>query len=105
MGFKSFVSAFVAAFATFIQNVWKPCSIYLFWICVHYAATHLYIYMCAPDTIMGFILSPLMVVTPQCKAVRWVLFNSLTVIDHMWLVLTTWAISVFLQISVTSADA
>lgn len=65
-------------------------GIYLFWIIMHYSSAHLYTYWCTPTTTMGFILSPLMVPTPQCQAIRWVLIHGSSVIDNMWLLLSSW---------------
>ena len=45
------------------------CRSYIIWICVHYTCSHLYVYFCTPKTPIGFITSPFLHLTPQCKTV------------------------------------
>jgi hypothetical protein len=68
----------------------KITGIYLLWICLHYGASHLYIKLCVPRTIFGFIMSPFMVSTPHCQGLRWIVYNAATIINNMWLALGAW---------------
>jgi hypothetical protein len=47
--------------------------IYLFLIAtvLHFIAANAYANWCAPQTIVGFLMSPFMTVTPVCSALRW----------------------------------
>lgn len=76
-----------------IVFVFNACGVYFFWIGIHYLSAHLYTHFCTPKTVLGFLLSPLLVPSPQCKAIRWLLFNGSNVIDNMWLLLGTWVCS------------
>jgi hypothetical protein len=69
------------------------CRIYLMWVVLHYLASHLYVYFCAPNTFVGFIYSPFIIAAPHCRALRWVIFNGAISIDNMWLVFGTWICS------------
>ena len=75
------------------NEIVKIVGIYLTWITLHYLASHLYVYICVPLTWYGFIVSPLMVATPHCQGLRWVLYNAGLTIANMWLVLGTWIVS------------
>lgn len=68
---------------------------YFLWICLHYTCSHLYIYFCTPKTAIGFITSPFLAITPQCKACYWLLDTSRVSIKNMWGVFTVWVISKF----------
>ena len=46
------------------------------WMCLHHAAVHLYYHWCTPSTLLGFILSPIVVMSPQCIALRWTINNA-----------------------------
>ncbi len=77
-------------------NIFRIVQIYLFWISIHYIAAQLYVHMCAPLTITGFLASPFMAVTPQCQGLRWVVYMGGDVIQTMWITLGTYlCLSVF----------
>jgi hypothetical protein len=65
-------------------------GIYIVWIFLHYFASHLYIKLCVPNSIIGFILSPFMTSTPQCQGLRWLIYNGANIINNMWTILGTW---------------
>ena len=68
-------------------------GVYLLWICLHYIASHLYVRMCVPSTVLGFLLSPFMTATPHCQGLRWVVFNAANMINNMWIILGAWIMS------------
>lgn len=78
-------------------------GVYLTWITLHYGAAHLYTKFCAQDTVVGFILSPFMVVAPHCRALRWVVSTASGVIENMWIVFGTWVCANILTIPGTGA--
>lgn len=94
-----YIFNFTKETAIFLFNA---CGVYLFWIGLHYFSAHLYTEFCTPKTFFGFLLSPLLVPSPQCKAIRWVLFNGAIIIDNMWLLLGTWFCSKLLFKTVTN---
>jgi hypothetical protein len=73
-------------------------GIYLLWIFLHYLAAHLYVKLCVPNTILGFILSPFMTATPHCQGLRWIVYNAANMINNMWIVLGAWICSTLLII-------
>lgn len=67
--------------------------VYLAWIAAHYAGAHLYVYICVPKTVWGFILSPISVASPHCQGLSWFMYNSSLTICNMWLLLGAWIVS------------
>jgi hypothetical protein len=82
-----------------MKFIFKISGIYLLWICLHYAASHLYIKFCVPSTVIGFIMSPFMTATPHCLGLRWIVYNAANMINNMWLILGTWICSTILIIN------
>jgi hypothetical protein len=72
----------------------KASSIYLLWICLHYFSAHLYVKFCVPYNIMGFIMSPLVIMTPHCQGLRWIVYNAAKIINDMWFLIGAWICSV-----------
>jgi hypothetical protein len=70
-------------------------GVYILWISAHYACAHFYIWWCVPPTILGLVLSPFMVPSPHCQALRWVIFNGGNSIMAMWVVLGIWLMKMF----------
>jgi hypothetical protein len=73
---------------TFMRSLW----IYLFWIFIYWATSNMYPQICAHPSIYGFILSPFLVVTPHCQAMRYIIQTGATTISSMWILLGSWAI-------------
>lgn len=71
----------------------KVSGIYLLWIFLHYFSAHLYIKFCVPNTIIGFIMSPFMIMTPHCQGLRWIVYNAANIINNMWIVIGAWIYS------------
>jgi hypothetical protein len=83
----------------FIKVFINITGIYFVWIFLHYIASHLYVRMCVPSTVIGFLLSPFMTATPHCQGLRWVVFNAANMINNMWIILGTWIISNILVVT------
>lgn len=73
--------------------LFKVSAIYLLWICLHYFSAHLYVKFCVPNTILGFIMSPFMVMTPHCQGLRWIVYSAANIINNMWMVIGAWIYS------------
>ena len=65
-------------------------GIYVVWTLIHYISAHIYVRICAPSGLYGFILSIILAPSHYCYAVRWALFNGGNVINTMWIVLGVW---------------
>jgi hypothetical protein len=65
-------------------------GMYIGWIGIHYAASHLYVEYCVPKTIVGFLISPFLTSTTYCSAFRWAIHNGANEIQSMWLLLGSW---------------
>lgn len=57
------------------KAVWHAAQLYFLWTFLHYGSTHLYVHVCTPSSIWGFITSPLHVSTPHCQLLRWVIYE------------------------------
>ena len=65
-------------------------GIYLIWIILHYFAAHLYVKLCVPNTIVGFMVSPFLIATPYCIGLRWLITTGSNTINNMWVLLGSW---------------
>jgi hypothetical protein len=75
---------------------------YFAWIALHYAASHLYVKLCVPNTLYGFLMSPFMTPTPHCQGLRWLVTNAASVINNMWIVLGGWLCSTIFSTNIAS---
>ncbi len=80
-----------------VKVIYSMFGYYLMWITLHYLAVHLYPTYCAPLTMVGFILSPLMVSAPHCIAMRWLVTEGSNVIVTMWVAIGAYAIQRMLR--------
>ena len=62
-------------------------SVYFAWTLLHYVATLLYARLCTPYSLYGFVLSALLVSTPQCSALRWMIYNGAAKMGAMLLII------------------
>tara|TARA_Y100000816_G_C26077262_1_gene567239 strand:- start:1123 stop:1488 length:366 start_codon:yes stop_codon:yes gene_type:complete len=69
-------------------------SLYLIWITVHFFSSNLYVYYCTPFTLIGFIQSPFMVLSPHCIALRWLSYKGSEQIASMWSIIGVYLLSV-----------
>jgi hypothetical protein len=74
----------------YLKFVFEIIGIYLIWIIIHHFSGILYHKFCTPSTLLGFLISPFIVLTPYCSALRWVIFNGGNIITNMWIILGTW---------------
>lgn len=77
----------------FIKIFINISGIYIVWIFLHYFASQLYVKMCVPSTVFGFLLSPFMTATPHCQGLRWIVYNAANIINNMWIILGAWIMS------------
>lgn len=80
----------------FIINI---TGLYIIWIILHYTASHLYIKLCVPNNLIGFLMSPFMTATPHCQGLRWVIYNAAIMINNMWVLFGAWICSTLLFIN------
>lgn len=73
-------------------------KVYIIWITIHYISCQLYVHYCVPTGVMGYLISPFLVSSPQCKALRWAFYNGGNIIDNMWNYLGVWASTQLLKI-------
>ena len=73
-------------------------KIYALWIILHYFASHLYVKLCVPQSMIGFVLSPFLSPAPHCQGLRWVIYNGGNMIDNMWFLLGSWICSTILMV-------
>lgn len=68
-------------------------GVYTLYVVVHFVTPYVYVRLCTPWTLMGFLASPLMAPAPHCRALRWTFLHTASNIDTMWLVLGTWCVA------------
>jgi len=90
------------AIVRILHHVFNAVGIYLLWIVLHYACSHLYVYYCTPMSFVGFITSPLVVPLPHCHAFRWIIYNGGNSITNMWIILGLWVTKHLVVITVKS---
>ena len=83
----------------FFKFIFSVTGVYLLWICLHYFASHLYVKMCVPNTVIGFIMSPFMTATPHCQGLRWVVYNAAHMINNMWIICGSFICSTIFKIN------
>ena len=88
--FSTDICSFILRSTLFI---FKVSGIYFLWISLHYFSAHLYVKFCVPSTIIGFIMSPFMIMTPHCQGLRWIVYNAANIINNMWILIGAWVYS------------
>ena len=88
--FLKFSFEYCIKFITIFINI---SGIYIVWILLHYIASQLYVKMCVPSTLVGFLLSPFMTATPHCQGLRWIVYNAANIINNMWIIFGAWIMS------------
>lgn len=77
----------------FKKEVFILCKSYIIWIIIHYFSTILYARMCAPNNFVGFIMSPLLILSPECRALHWLQNFTRDTIANMWGALSIWVVA------------
>lgn len=98
--FKTIVS-YVCLLTKFLIKI---SGVYLFWIGLHYIASHLYIHFCVPSNFFGFLISPFMTASPHCQGLRWIIYTGANTINNMWVILGTWLCSYLLSLKTNNDD-
>jgi hypothetical protein len=75
----------------------KIVGIFIFWLVIHHLAAHLYVYFCTPFTMIGFVMSPMLIPAQHCQALRWLIYNGGNSIIGMWLLFAAWILQ-FIQL-------
>ena len=83
----------------FLKFIFSVSGVYLLWICLHYFASHLYVKLCVPNTVIGFLMSPFMTATPHCHGLRWVVYNAAHMINNMWIICGSFICSTIFKIN------
>ena len=73
----------------YVGAVWNIIGIYIIWMIIHYTSAHLYAAYCTPYTFMGFLATPLLVLSPHCTALRWCIIRGADTITTMWIAIGT----------------
>jgi hypothetical protein len=87
-----------------IQNVWDIFGIYIVWIVLHFISSNLYVHYCTPNTLIGFVSSPIVSPLPHCQAFRWIIYNGGNSIMNMWIILGLWLMKHLVIITLKSVN-
>ena len=77
----------------YAKYIYRVSGIYIFWILLHYITAHMYVKYCASPSWYGLLVSPFLISSPHCIAMRWVFSKGGTVIEGMWILVGTWLCS------------
>ena len=77
----------------YAKYIYRVSGIYIFWILLHYITAHMYVKYCATPSWYGLLISPFLISSPHCIAMRWVFSKGGTVIEGMWILVGTWLCS------------
>ena len=75
------------------KTIIRTIAVYLCWLIVYFASTHLYTHFCTNLSVYGFLTAPFMTQTPHCRAFLWSISNGVTIIDTMWVLIGSFIIS------------
>ena len=78
------------------NHVIRMIGIYFIWITIHFYSAHIYSNLCAPYTVVGYVMSPFINSSPYCKALRWCILNGSEAIQTMWIVIGTFFTSLLI---------
>lgn len=87
--YKQFKMPVPVVVASTLVTAWNMSKIYLFWITMHYGASHAYPYFCAPNDVTGYLISPFLMMTPHCRGLYWMIQTSTLAIQNMWIIIGT----------------
>lgn len=88
----------IPSYGEFIKSFLIANGIYGLWIVLHFAGAHFYTEFCTPKSFIGFITSPILVSTPHCTGLRWIINEGANSINAMWVILGTWFVGSFVMI-------
>lgn len=91
--FGQFIKPYADSCLPYIKHTFAVSSIYLFWITLHFVTAQMYVQFCAYPSLYGFLLSPFLISSPHCAAMRWIFTKGGTLIDGMWIIMGTWLCS------------
>ena len=74
----------------YLMFVYNATVIYFIWVFIQYISIYLYKRFCTPYTIIGILLSPLLISSPHCKALRRAIYTGANTLDSMWVLFGIW---------------
>ncbi len=67
-------------------------TIYIVYVCIHNASSNIYVHYCTPLTLRGLLFSPIIIISPHCKTILWVMNHTSYNIEFMWILFGTFII-------------
>ena len=75
-----------------MTTIKKLITFYTFWVCTHYAASHMYTKVCTPLSLYGFLFSPFIASAPHCTALLWFVSTGSGHVHTMWVIIGAWGV-------------
>lgn len=72
--------------------------VYFILIATYFFSVHLYCYFCAPASIWGFLKSPLLIETIECRALKWLFNYSHEYIRTLWVLVSAYGIKLIMDL-------
>jgi len=67
------------------ENIPTIVCLYFGIVLAHFACSNIYPTWCCNNSLYGFIMTPFMIVTPHCEALRWIIHYTGEQIRNVWL--------------------
>jgi len=74
----------------YLMPVYSIFCICIVWIVLFYVASHVHMRFCTPTGVVGFLMTPFVVMSPHCQGLRWLIYNGGNSIVAMWFILSAW---------------
>ena len=86
--------------STPVYNYIKPLLLIYAWASVNTIAPYVYIKFCTPDnSLVNFLTSPFRIITPHCKAIRWIIDYTADSINTCLIIFCTWTMGYLISLS------
>jgi hypothetical protein len=82
---STYVTTIIHLFQCIKANIPNIVCVYFGIVMAHFICSNVYPVWCCNNTWYGFIMTPFMVVTPHCEALRWVMHYTGEQIRNVWL--------------------
>jgi hypothetical protein len=73
-----------------ILDVWNISKFYIMWSVLHIIVVKLYHNQCVPNTTLGMIFTPILMSTPHCRGMMWIINTASTTVYYMTQATAMW---------------
>ena len=81
----------------FLPQNWLFALVYLLLLCTYYTSAHVFTQYCTPLGFWGFLQTPFLIETVQCRALNWIFTYSHAYIQSLWILMSTYTIQLIVK--------